>query len=462
MVGLGTMGRNLLLNIAENGFSAVGYDLDIRKGELLVEEGRGLEVTAVQNLPDLFSRLAVPRTIILLVPAGGITDTVIEELAVLCDPGDLIIDGGNSHFADTDRREAYLATKELGFLGVGISGGAKGARTGPSIMPGGRLDLYERVQPMLEAIAAKVGDEPCVAYMGTKSAGHFVKMVHNGIEYAMMQILAEAFDLMHRVYRLPYERIAQVFAEWNGRELESYLVEISATVLRKQDYVTGEPLVAMIMDTAGQKGTGVWTSKAALDLGIPVPTIDAAVTMRQLSAQKHLRRMVAERYDLGSTPRLEGVDIDQELRELEAAVLGAFISSYTQGMALLRAASDEFGYGLDLAEIAKIWRGGCIIRSKLLADIREAFTAQPELPTLLLDPDISRRIGDVLEDWRYITTKFVETPVLGMAIASALTYVEAAATERLPANLTQAQRDMFGEHTYMRTDKDGVFHTDDW
>ncbi|MBA2379988.1 MAG: NADP-dependent phosphogluconate dehydrogenase [Blastocatellia bacterium] len=462
MVGLGTMGRNLLLNVAENGFGAAGYDLDVRKGALLLEEGRGLDVSAAENLPALLSQLATPRTIMLLVPAGGITDTVIEELTVLCEPGDLIIDGGNSHYLDTDRREAYLATKGLGFLGVGISGGEKGARTGPSIMPGGRRELYQRVEPLFRAIAAKVHDEPCVAYMGTRSAGHFVKMVHNGIEYAMMQILAEAFDLMNRAFRMPYERIARVFADWNNRELESYLVEISAAVLMKEDYITGQPVVEMILDTAGQKGTGGWTSRSALDLGVAIPTIDAAVTMRQISAQKHLRRMTAERFDLGDMPRMRDGGLDENLRELEAAVRGAFIASYAQGMTLLQVASQEFEYGLNLAEIARIWRGGCIIRSALLTDIREAFEAQPDLPTLMLDPDLSRQIGDVLEDWRYVTTQFVESPVPGMAIASALFYTKAAATERLPANLIQAQRDYFGAHTYQRTDKDGVFHTDDW
>ena len=462
MIGLGTMGRNFLLNVAENGFSAIGSDLDAEKRRLLLEEGKGFPLSAAESMSEFISRLAAPRSIMLLVPAGGAVDAVIGDLLPHLQTGDLIIDGGNSHFADTDRREGELAAKGIGFIGVGVSGGEAGARRGPSIMPGGKREFYEQIGPIFEAVSAKVDGEPCVAYIGKGPAGHFVKMVHNGIEYAMMQILAEAYDLMSRFFGMNHTEIADVFGEWNQGDLNSFLVEISETVLRKIDTETGNSLVDMILDTAGQKGTGKWTSQAALDFGIPIPTIDSSVSLRQISALRSLRLSISERFDCGGAQRPMTSDRPEYLATLRSAVLGAFIASYSQGLSLLAAASHEKGFGLDLEAIARIWRGGCIIRSRLLESIRQAFAANPELPNLLLDEQIASRQTGLIPEWRKAVSIFSDSGIPGSCIASALFYTEAIATRRLPANLVQAQRDFFGAHTYQRTDKEGIFHTPDW
>jgi 6-phosphogluconate dehydrogenase len=295
MIGLGTMGRNLLLNVAEHGFSAVGYDLDPEKRNLLIDEGKDWAVSAAGSPKELVEQLASPRSIMVLVPAGRIVDSVIADLLPYLEKDDLVIDGGNSHFLDTERRQQFLAEKGVGFLGVGISGGEKGARFGPSIMPGGQREYYDRVKPIFEAVSAKVNDEPCVSYVGTGSSGHFVKMVHNGIEYGLMQILAETYDFMLRVLKMNYREMSQTFARWNNSDLNSYLVEITSTVLRKIDAETGKPLVEVVLDKAAQKGTGKWTSQAAMDLGVPIPTIDSAVSMRQISAQKETRVGIAQK-----------------------------------------------------------------------------------------------------------------------------------------------------------------------
>ena len=296
MIGLGTMGRNFLLNIAEHGIAGVGFDLDAGKRQLLLDEGKGMPVDVGSDLADFLNKLESPRNIMMLVPAGPIVDSVISDLVPHLDPGDLLIDGGNSHFTDTDRRDADLSAKNIGFMGVGVSGGEAGARHGASIMPGGKRDFYDRVESTLQAVSAKVDGEPCVAYMGAGSAGHFVKMVHNGIEYGLMQIISEAYDYMKRVLGMDDTAMSETFAEWNSKELNSFLIEITATVLAKKDGDTGKPLVEMILDTAGQKGTGKWTSQAALDLGIPIPTIDSSVSMRQISSQKATRGTVAAKY----------------------------------------------------------------------------------------------------------------------------------------------------------------------
>jgi len=460
MVGLGTMGRNFLLNVAEHGFSCVGYDLDAAKRDLLLVEGEGMPIEKADDLVQFTAKLVRPRSIMLLVPAGPIVDSVIADLLPHLDAGDLIIDGGNSHFTDTDKREVALAEKGIGFLGVGVSGGEEGARHGPSIMPGGKLEYYQRVEPILKAVAAKVNGEPCVAYMGTGSAGHFVKMVHNGIEYGLMQLLAEAYDFMHRVLKLDHARMSSVFARWNDSGLNSFLVEITAEVLRKADSETGGPLVELVLDKAAQKGTGKWTSQAAMDLGVPIPTIDSAVSMRQISAQKDTRRLIADKF--AGEPEVALADEDLSLAELEAALLSSFIVTYSQGLALLQTASAEKNYGLDIAEIAKIWRGGCIIRSALLEEMRRAFTVRPELPNLLLDDNFVQIIADSRESWHNVAAKFSQNRLPSLCFASALAYFEAFRSERLPANLIQAQRDFFGAHTYERVDKEGTFHTPDW
>jgi 6-phosphogluconate dehydrogenase len=459
MIGLGTMGRNFLLNIAEHGISGVGFDLDAGKRELLLKEGAGMPVAVGNDLTDFIAKLESPRNIMMLVPAGPIVDSVIADLLPHLENDDLIIDGGNSDFNDTDRRIAELDAKGVGFMGIGVSGGEEGARHGASIMPGGRRDFYDRIEATLQAVSAKVNGEPCVAYMGNGSAGHFVKMVHNGIEYGLMQILAETFDFMQNVLKMDYPSMAKTFADWNDRELNSFLVEITAEVLRKTDPDTSNPLVSMILDTAGQKGTGKWTSQAAMDFGIPIPTIDSAVSMRQISSQKTTRAVISEKY-----PEETGGDVSANvsLDDLKKALLSSFIATYAQGLSLLQTASKEKNYGIDLAECAKIWRGGCIIRSTLLEEMRVAFANEPTLANLLLDDKFVIMLGENIGSWRGVIGAFIAEGVPSLCFSSALNYFEALRTERLPANLIQAQRDFFGAHTYQRTDKEGTFHTSDW
>ena len=463
MIGLGTMGRNFLLNVAEHGISGVGYDLDSAKRELLLKEGSGMPVDVGSDLADFLAKLESPRNIMLLVPAGPIVDKVITDLVPHLDNNDLIIDGGNSHFTDTERREAELSAKNIGFMGVGVSGGEEGARHGASIMPGGRRDFYDRIEKTLRAVSAKVDGEPCVAYMGASSAGHFVKMIHNGIEYGLMQLIAETYDFMQRVLRMANTEMHRTFAEWNGGELNSFLVEITAEVLRKTDPETSNPLVSMILDTAGQKGTGKWTSQAAMDFGVPIPTIDSAVTMRQISSQKVVRTTVAAKY-FGMSTSADQSHSRTSVGELEDALFCAFILTYAQGMSLLQTASKEKNYGLDLAEIARIWRGGCIIRSKLLESIRKAYS-NPDtsgLESMLLDRTFADLLNSRVNSLRKAVVAFNENGIPSMCFASALNYFDAFRTERLPANLIQAQRDFFGAHTYQRIDKEGTFHTPDW
>jgi len=461
MIGLGTMGRNFLLNIAEHGISSVGYDLDAGKRALLLEEGSGMPVEVGNDLADFLSKLESPRNIMMLVPAGPIVDSVIADLLPHLEKDDLIIDGGNSHFSDTDRRFAELDAKGVGFMGIGVSGGEEGARHGASIMPGGRRDFYNRIEKTLQAVSAKVNGDPCVAYMGTGSAGHFVKMVHNGIEYGMMQLLAETYDFMQRVLRMANTEMHRTFKEWNGGELNSFLVEITSEVLRKTDPETGNPLVSMILDTAGQKGTGKWTSQAAMDFGVPIPTIDSAVTMRQISSQKAVRTTVAAKYSGMSTSANQSHS-RTSVGELEDALMCAFILTYAQGMSLLQKASIEGNYGLDLAEIARIWRGGCIIRSKFLEAIRKAYANDANLESLLLDKPIADMLNSRAGSLRKAVVAFNENGIPAACFSSALAYFDAFRTERLPANLIQAQRDFFGAHTYQRIDKEGTFHTSDW
>lgn len=459
MIGLGTMGRNFLLNIAEHGISGVGFDLDAGKRELLLKEGEGMPVDVGVDLADFLSKLESPRNIMLLVPAGKIVDSVISDLVPHLDADDLIIDGGNSHFTDTERREAELSAKNIGFMGIGVSGGEEGARHGASIMPGGRRDFYDRIETTLQAVSAKVNGDPCVAYMGASSAGHFVKMVHNGIEYGLMQIIAETYDFMQRVLKMDYAAMSKTFAEWNDGELNSFLVEITADVLRKTDPETGNPLVSMILDTAGQKGTGKWTSQAAMDFGVPIPTIDSAVSMRQISSQKAIRELVADKFKISN---LNSETRSATLDDLKRSLTSAFIITYAQGLALLQAASVEKNYGLNLAEIAKIWRGGCIIRSTLLEEMRVAYATDSKLANLLLDDKFASALADNSAAFRLVIQSFVADGISSLCFASALSYFEAFRSRRLSANLIQAQRDFFGAHTYQRTDKEGTFHTSDW
>lgn len=458
MIGLGTMGRNFLLNVAEHGFPCVGYDLDAEKRRLLLDEGGGFSIQTADSVADFVNKLSTPRSIMLLVPAGPIVDSVIADLKPHLEKGDVIIDGGNSHFTDTERREASLSQSGIGFLGVGVSGGEEGARHGPSIMPGGRREYYETVAPVFEAVAAKVDGKPCVAYMGTGSAGHFVKMVHNGIEYGLMQLIAEVYDVLKRGLGKTDAEVARIFNEWNSGELNSFLIEITATVLKKRDEKTGNPLIEMILDTAGQKGTGKWTSQAAMDFGIPIPTIDSAVTMRQISSKKKFRSMLAAKL---STINFQ-LSTDIQINEIKDALHVSFIATYAQGMSLLKAASAEKNYELDLAEISKIWRGGCIIRAALLEDIRQAFAVEKDFENILAADSFSSTVRNKQASLKSFVQAAVSAGLPCMAAAATLNYIAANATERLPANLIQAQRDFFGAHTYQRIDEDGIFHTADW
>ncbi len=464
MIGLGTMGRNFLLNVAEKGFSCIGYNRHADKLQLLREEGKGFDVSGVDTVESFIAGLEVPRKIMLLVPAGSAVDSVIDDLLPHLEQGDLIIDGGNSHFSDTERREASLKEKGIRFLGVGVSGGEEGARHGASIMIGGEEETYELVRPILEAASAKVGGEPCAAYLGKSSSGHFVKMVHNGIEYGLMQILAETYDFMNRVLKMDYDEMSATFADWNNAELNSFLVEITAEVLKKRDADTGNPLVELILDKAAQKGTGKWTSQVAMDFGVPIPTIDSAVSMRQISSQKEARQIIAEKY--GNRDSEAGKDFSGNKQEfielLKQTLLSSFIVTYAQGMSLLQTASEEKNYELNLVEIAKIWRGGCIIRSQLLEDMRRAYSKNPDLPNMILDDEFAETLSKNRDFWCKINNEFAMSQVPSLCLSSALSYFDAFRSSRLPANLIQGQRDFFGAHTYQRIDKEGTFHTPDW
>lgn len=465
MIGLGVMGRNFLLNVAENGFRCVGYDLDDEKVAALNQEGKDFDVKGVDTLMDFLESLETPRNIMLLVPAGHIVDDVIRQLLPYLDQGDLIIDGGNSHFPDTERREVYLNEKGFEFLGVGVSGGSEGARKGPSIMIGGKKETYNRVKPILEAVSAKVNGEPCAAYVGKSSAGHFVKMVHNGIEYGLMQLICETYDFMKRVMQMDHQAMSETFSKWNEAELNSYLIEITSQILTVKDEKSDNFLVEMILDTAGQKGTGRWTSEVALELGIPVPTIDIAVTMRQISALREQRIAISEvggdeifHQENDISQAINGQNFDTT--HLGSILLGAFIITYAQGFALLQEASKEKQFDLHLSEIAKIWRGGCIIRAALLENFRAIFDEKPELSNILLNEQLTNVV--LTSRFNYLVfismATLLHIPVF--AFNSAFSYLDAYRSPRLPANLLQAQRDFFGSHTYQRIDEDGIFHTE--
>jgi len=460
MIGLGVMGRNFLLNVADHGFSAIGMDRQAEAAQALEEEGAGRRIKGTTDPNTFVQHLKRPRRIMLLVPAGKIVDAVINDLQPLLEQGDMIIDGGNSHFPDTNRRFQELRESGLHFLGVGVSGGAEGARLGPSIMPGGNEAAYREVAPILEAVAAKVNGEPCVAFMGVGSAGHYVKMVHNGIEYGLMQLIAETYDLLRRAGGLDNDALHEIFQGWNEGRLQSFLIEITANIFNRADDQGDGRLVDKILDKAKQKGTGKWTSQNAMDLGIPIPTIDAAVTMRGLSSLKSERMVAADL--LANNRPTDGSAADREelLRDAEAALYFAFIITYAQGMTLLAEASNEYAYELRLPETAKIWRGGCIIRAALLDDIYQAYTTDPKLSNLLLAPGLRDPLRQGRESMRRIIKLANQHRIPNLALSSALQYFDAYTTDRLPLNLVQAQRDYFGSHTYERTDREGVFHTE--
>ena len=462
VVGLGVMGANLARNLAGHGIAVVGYDVDPARTKAFVAGQSSVLPIAGAAAPDqLMGLLKRPRSVLMMVPAGAPVDSVIAHLRPHLQPGDILIDGGNSFFRDTDRRADELAAAGFRFVGMGVSGGEEGALYGPSLMPGGPRDAWDALAPVLGAIAARAeDDDPCVAYMGPRGAGHYVKMVHNGIEYGDMQLIAEIYDLLGRGAGLSAHDIAQIFASWNEGELRSYLVEITATVLEQIDDDTGRPLVDVILDEAQQKGTGKWMSQNAFDVGAAIPTVNAAVEARLLSALKS-ERVTASTMLEGPKANRDTARTDKA-RFVEAArgaLYASKVTSYAQGMALLRMASTEYGYGIDLGEVARIWRAGCIIRAALLSEVRDAFRNDPALPNLMLDQRFREALAMRQAAWREVVQTGIALGIPVPALSASLAYYDAYRSARLPANLTQAQRDFFGAHTYRRVDREGVFHT---
>ncbi len=455
LIGLAVMGENLALNIEEKGFSVAVYNRTTRKTEEFIERNPGKRLAGCETMEDLVARLERPRRLILMVQAGAAVDAVSGQLRPLLEPGDILVDGGNSWFLDTERRAKELEGAGIAFVGMGVSGGEEGARHGPSLMPGGPRPASEALEPILTRIAAQVDDGPCVTYIGPGGSGHYVKMVHNGIEYGDMQLIAEVYDLLKNVCGLSAPELQRLFAEWNEGELQSYLIEITRDIFGVTDPETGQPLVEQILDTAGQKGTGKWMSQNALDVGAAIPTINAAVEARILSSLK-AERVAASRLLARDTTDLSPLPTHQ----LRAALYAAKIGSYAQGMAMLRLASEEYGYGLRLDEIARIWKGGCIIRAALLDRIRRAYAENPTLANLLLDDEFREAVAERQEAWRGVVQSAVANGIPCLALADSLGYYDMYRRAWLPANLIQAQRDYFGAHTYQRTDREGTFHTD--
>lgn len=457
MIGLGTMGSNLLQNIADHGYSCSGYDTDSKKVDTLNQLNRD-SIKGFSDMNDFVKNLNSPRIVMMLVPAGKIVDGVIEELIKLLEKGDIIIDGGNSHFNDTERRYKDLEKKGFHFIGMGVSGGEDGARKGPSMMPGGDKKAYDVVAPILKKIAADVNGEPTVAYMGVRSAGHFVKMVHNGIEYAIMQLISEVYEVLKNGLNMKDDTIHNVFETWNHGRLHSYLLEITRDIFAYKKRGTDHLLLNDIKDEAKAKGTGKWTSQAAMDLNLPVPIIDIAVSMRDLSKYKDLRTKASKLYS--DTKRLEYSNREGDYTGfLEQALYFAMVSAYAQGMHLLYRANEEYDYGLNLNLIAKIWRAGCIIRSEFLEDIYTAYKKDSKLKHLFLNNDIHKTLTESIPGIRTVVSDAVRHGVAVPAFSVALSYFDNFRSEEMPANLIQAQRDYFGSHTYELKGKEGSFHT---
>jgi len=461
LIGLGVMGQNFIQNVERNGFSAAVYNRSSETTEKFIAgPAAGKNIKPSYTLEEFVGSLESPRKIMLLVKAGAPVDATIQQLVPLLDKGDLIIDGGNSFFTDTERRAKELESQGFNFFGMGVSGGEEGALWGPSLMPGGSRDAYKEVEPIMNAVAAKAEEDgvPCVTYLGPGGSGHYVKMIHNGIEYGDMELIAESYCLLKRALGLSAQEFHEIFTEWNKEELSSFLIEITAKVFKKVDEDTGKPLVDVILDKAGQKGTGRWMGENALELGISIPTILAAVNGRILSSQKD-ERVSASSLLAGPTKKYEGSS-----QELIAATRDALyvskICSYAQGMSLLKKASAEYGYNMDLGAIAKIWRAGCIIRAGLLNDITTAFNRNRDLPNLLVDEVFREFVNSRQESWRFVIHTAIELGIPMPAMSASLAYYDSYRSERLPANLIQAQRDFFGAHTFERIDKAGVFHAD--
>ncbi|MFC5408137.1 NADP-dependent phosphogluconate dehydrogenase [Larkinella bovis] len=457
MIGLGTMGRNLLLNMADHGFPVAGYDINPDQVAGFEKEGEGKPVKGFTDLATMIEHLSTPRALMMLVPAGKPVDNVIEKLLPLLEPGDIIIDGGNSHYTDTIIRDKYLDEKGFHFFGMGISGGEEGARKGPSLMPGGDKQAYLTLKPIFDAIAAQVDGVPCVTYIGPGASGHFVKMVHNGIEYGLMQLIAETYEILRKGLQLDNQELHQLFKTWNEGRLQSFLVEVTRDIFGFRENGSEQYLVDLIKDQAKSKGTGKWTSQVAMELEVPIPTIDTAVAMRDLSKYKTLRVRAAAVY--GDEPAALDVDKEEFLKSIEEALYFCTIMTYAQGLDLLYRSSISYGYNLDLAGIAKIWRGGCIIRAALLNDIFNAYEKAPSLEHLLLDDSIRELVARSVGGMRYVLTSAITAGIAVPAYAASLTYFDSFRSENMPSNLIQAQRDYFGAHTYELIGKEGVFHT---
>jgi 6-phosphogluconate dehydrogenase len=459
VTGLAVMGRNLARNFARHGHTVALHNRSYGRTKELVEEF-GHEGTFIpsESAADFVASLERPRRVVIMVKAGGPTDAVIDEFAPLLEPGDMLIDAGNAHYLDTRRREAALKAKGLHFVGAGVSGGEEGALHGPSIMPGGPKESYDALGPLLEDIAAKVDGEPCCVHVGPDGAGHFVKMVHNGIEYADMQLIAEAYDLLRQVGGHEPAEIAEIFSGWNSGRLGSYLIEITAEVLKQVDASTGKPFVDIVLDQAEQKGTGRWTVQAALDLGVPVSGIAESVFARALSGGADVRKAAADAALPGPSPQggAHGGDLQADV---EQALFASKIVAYAQGFQQIQAASKEYGWQIDPGAMAKIWRAGCIIRAKFLDFIKQAYDKQPELATLLVDDYFLDAVSGAQDAWRRVVATAAQQGIPAPGFASALAYYDGLRAKRLPAALIQGQRDFFGAHTYHRVDRDGSFHT---
>jgi 6-phosphogluconate dehydrogenase len=462
IIGTAVMGRNLALNILDHGFSVSAFNLEQDLLDRAVKESNG-RLVPTKSLEELVKSLERPRRILMMIKAGSPVDSVLEKLLPILDPADVVIDGGNSWFPDTQRRELRASEKGVNFVGIGVSGGEEGARNGPSLMPGGKPEAYERLKPILEAIAAKTDSGSCVTYCGKDGAGHFVKMVHNGIEYADMQFIAEAYDVLARLGGLTPPELGQVFSDWNKGPLESFLIEITAKIFTVKDPKTQGYLVDQVLDQAGQKGTGKWTAQVALDLGVSVPSIAASIDARVLSSMKPERKAASQVLKGPSPKALDKSARDALIRDVHDALYAAKVGAYAQGMALIAAGSAQYGWNTNLKEVARIWKGGCIIRAQFLDTIRRAYDARADLPNLLLDPQIREGLESRQGAWRRVVTLALEhgIPVPGMS--ASLGYYDSYRSAELPQNLTQAQRDAFGAHTYQRKDDPtGPFMHSEW
>ncbi|AIC94257.1 MULTISPECIES: NADP-dependent phosphogluconate dehydrogenase [Shouchella] len=458
VIGVGVMGRSLALNFESKGYRVSLYDVSEERINQIISLEKKKNLVGTYSLEELVASLETPRKIMLMVQAGEVTDSVIDSLLPLLDEKDILIDGGNTYYTDTIRRSERVEARGVHFIGAGVSGGEEGALKGPSIMPGGQKQAYELVRPLFEDISAKVNGEPCTTYIGPNGAGHYVKMVHNGIEYGDMQLISESYALLKEIVGLSNDELHHVFKEWNEGELDSYLIEITADIFTKQDEETGQALVDVILDSAGQKGTGKWTSKSALDLGVPLSIITESVFARFLSAIKEERIQASKVLSGPKTTPYSG-DKQEIIEEIRKALFFSKVLSYAQGFAQLKAMSDEQDWNIQYGEVARIFRGGCIIRAAFLHKITEAFSNNPELANLLLDPYFENVASSYQSSLRKVISLAVENGVPVPSFSSAIAYYDSYRSERLPANLLQAQRDYFGAHTYKRIDKDGIFHT---